>query len=1100
MSQKLLFGFSALFLIAILSSQVRAQGTNGDPQSGVYGERTFRKWGQMNGNLVNTPFINYGMVGNWPNNPDPAEWPKGSGHTYVEGATPIVIAEVVDRDGNVVHIAEAGYREDIDVGPTGTPWGYEPRPGWDGKNFERGPFPFGRNITPAMSNKPDSWPDVWPDKFGPEFADDPGWPGAWNGFFGKNQFNADLETFFVMDDASDREFNYLPVPSDPNRGGLGTMVTARGLQWSQVLAEDVVFWVYKIYNISAFDLGVVPAGTEPKVFFGMMFDYGIGGLGDSGDDSAFYDTFIDISYGFDRDNKGNTGFSPTAYAGFAFLESPGNPFDNEDNDDDGFTDETRESGPGDKIEGIDNITNYIQTNYDVENLTSFFGLEIAEFPAVKSGILWTGDEDLDWVGFSDLNSNGRWDSTNEPLNNDVGADGISNFDPGYPGPDFGEGDGMPTAGEPNFDATDLDESDQIGLTGVHIFVTHDITPKTDDLIWDSFSNKRFVTDIQNSLASLLYSSGGFSLPKGSSQSFSIAMLFGENLDDLFRNKITVQAIFNANYNFAKPPLKPFVSAVPGDGKVTLYWDRRAEESVDLFLINPETGRPGAKDFEGYKIYRSTEPAFLESKNITDAFGNATFRTAIATFDLVNGIKGPAPVRVNGISFDLGNDSGLRHSFVDSTVENGQTYYYAVVSYDRGAPNLGTTGLPPSESSSVIDIDAFGNVVGTDVNTVVVTPNPKVPGYISPFVEEGSLKPAGNLITGSGIIGSGGIAGIKVLDERLVVDRTYRVTFQSSDELVPFDVNTLTPAQVFLTTSYSVTDVTNGADDLKISASNALSIDNEGPVFDGLSLVVDNDQTRLDTTASAWIAGDSDFEFEITLSGANFDKQILYPADYEIRFADGAVSTSTNNRPANFIIWNATEDRESEFRFQGRGEWKSGNFIDIQETIDGEREEIWRITLRDPGAGIAPVEGDIYLLSTDKPFRSGDSFEFTTKKAAVDQTVVKAGLGQIAVVPNPYISAASWERRNFQQSGRGERKIYFINLPSRATIRIFTIAGKLVDTIEHDSTVDDDFGGFEGAHSWDMRTREGLDIAFGVYVYHVKVDGVGQKIGKFAVIK
>ncbi|TDI93363.1 MAG: hypothetical protein E2O76_17450 [Caldithrix sp.] len=1101
MPLKLIFViFFALFLIAIVSLQVRAQGANGDPQPGVLGERAFRKWGQMNGNLVNTPFINYGMAGNWPNNPDPSEWPKGSGHTYVEGATPIVIAEVVDLDGNVVHIAEVGYREDIDFGPDGTPWGYEPRPGWDGKNFERGPFPFGRNITPAMSNKPDSWPVVWPDKFGPEFTDDPGWPGAWNGFFGKNQFNADLETFFVMDDAPDREFNYLPDPSDPDRGGLGTMVTVRGLQWSQVLAEDVVFWLYKIYNISAFDLGTVPAGTEPKVYFGAMFDYGIGGLGDSADDSAFFDTFIDISYGFDSDNTGNTGFSPTAFAGFAFLESPGSPFDNEDNDEDGFIDESRASGPGDKIEGIDNITNYIQANYDIVKLKKFFGLEIEEFPAVESGVVWTGDEDLDWVGFSDLNGNGRWDATDEPLNKDVGADGISNVDPGYPGPDFGEGDGQPTAGEPNFDATDLDESDQIGLTGVHIFVTHQIAPKDDDLIWDSFSNKRFITDIQNSLASLLYSSGGFFLPKGSSQSFSIAMLFGENLDDLFRNKITVQAIFNANYNFAKPPLKPFVSAVPGDGKVTLYWDRRAEESVDLFLINPETGRPGVKDFEGYKIYRSTEPAFLESKIITDAFGNPTFKIALATFDLKNGIEGPDPVGVNGISFNLGNDSGLQHSFVDSTAENGQTYYYAVVSYDRGAPELGTSGLPPSECSSIVDIDAFGNVIGTDVNTVVVTPNPKVPGYVPPFVEEGSLRPVGNLISGSDVIGTGGIAGIRIIDERLVADRTYYVTFQSSDELVPFDASTLTPAQIFLTTSYSVTEVTQGAQNLKISQSTALNIANEGPVFDGLSMVIDNDQTRLDPAATAWIAGNSNFEFEIRLTGANFDSQILYPADYEIRFAAEAVETATNGRPANFIVWNVTEDRKVEFRFQGRGEWKSGNFIDIQETIDGSRREIWRMTIRDPGGGVAPTAGDVFLLATQKPFSSGDTFKFTTRKASANQTAVKAGLDQIAVVPNPYIAAASWERRNFQQSGRGERKLFFIHLPQQATIRIFTIAGQLVDVIEHDSTVDDDFAGFKGAHSWDMRTREGLDIAFGIYVYHVEVDGVGQKVGKFAVIK
>ena len=42
---------------------------------------------------------------------------------------------------------------------------------------------------------------------------------------------------------------------------------------------------------------------------------------------------------------------------------------------------------------------------------------------------------------------------------DVGADGLPDSE------DTGEGDGQPTLGEPNFDRTDLNESDQIGLTG-----------------------------------------------------------------------------------------------------------------------------------------------------------------------------------------------------------------------------------------------------------------------------------------------------------------------------------------------------------------------------------------------------------------------------------------------------------------------------------------------------------------------------------------------------------------------------------------------------------------------------------------------------------
>ena len=50
----------------------------------------------------------------------------------------------------------------------------------------------------------------------------------------------------------------------------------------------------------------------------------------------------------------------------------------------------------------------------------------------------------------------------------MGKDGVGPFDRQYNGPDEGEGDGLPTDGEPNFDKTDKDESDQIGLTAVSI--------------------------------------------------------------------------------------------------------------------------------------------------------------------------------------------------------------------------------------------------------------------------------------------------------------------------------------------------------------------------------------------------------------------------------------------------------------------------------------------------------------------------------------------------------------------------------------------------------------------------------------------------------
>jgi hypothetical protein len=76
--------------------------------------------------------------------------------------------------------------------------------------------------------------------------------------------------------------------------------------------------------------------------------------------------------------------------------------------------------------------------------------------------------------------------------------------------------------------------------------------------------------------------------------------------------------------------------------------------------------------------------------------------------------------------------------------------------------------------------------------------------------------------------------------------------------------------------------------------------------------------------------------------------------------------------------------------------------------------------------------------------------------------------------------------------RGEYRLQFRNLPPRCTIRIYTIVGELVQTIQKD-----DYNSFA---DWDLLTNEGHRLAYGVYIFHVDVPDVGQKIGRFAVIK
>ena len=68
----------------------------------------------------------------------------------------------------------------------------------------------------------------------------------------------------------------------------------------------------------------------------------------------------------------------------------------------------------------------------------------------------------------DVNANGRLDA--EPLNDDLGSDGLGPDFFEYTGPDLNgtEANGSPDLGEPNFEFTDNDESDQVGLTSFYL--------------------------------------------------------------------------------------------------------------------------------------------------------------------------------------------------------------------------------------------------------------------------------------------------------------------------------------------------------------------------------------------------------------------------------------------------------------------------------------------------------------------------------------------------------------------------------------------------------------------------------------------------------
>jgi len=129
-----------------------------------------------------------------------------------------------------------------------------------------------------------------------------------------------------------------------------------------------------------------------------------------------------------------------------------------------------------------------------------------------------------------------------------------------------------------------------------------------------------------------------------------------------------------------------------------------------------------------------------------------------------------------------------------------------------------------------------------------------------------------------------------------------------------------------------------------------------------------------------------------------------------------------------------------------------------------------------------------------PVGYNDVYSFTVSGQTVNRSLARTlANNKPYVVPNPYAGAASFEPERFATTGRGDRRLEFRNIPLNGTIRIYTVRGDLVQTLHQDGTV-------AGYVAWDLRTKDNLDVAPGLYVYEVEAPNMNSFVGKFAIIK
>jgi hypothetical protein len=1145
-----------LFYVPVVLGQVTVDKLHGDE---LYSFHNFHS-----GNQIRTSFYNEGYVGHRTSiNPDDiGEWPINSGHNYINLIPYFMLSEVKDTDGIIRHIsseangivtgndtdaASADSRED------GSWQCNAPLPGFANPDNQR----------IAMSHQKETWPATWPDKF--EDAFNPGWPGSWNGYFGKDILNADQESYYLFDDYQNDEFSFFPDSTDLDRRGLGLRGTVRGFQWSNVLVEDVLFQLVDIKNIGTYN--------HSKMIFGIMsgpvFGRSVKGNGDGSDDCAAYDLQKHIGWHFDGDDIGDTGWTPVGDQGFAYYESPGNPYDGIDDDDDA------NDGPGKTITedlfaphvinagdpivlinydtfarsvttmpagGVDvnylgNVYHYnagqtfeeIAANLMDDNLNGIIdennGYEYGEGATMVKNFLFIGRKYIDY--FTDegkdnlmiderrddgIDNNHDWNA----LTDDVGIDGVANTG------DFGEGDGRPTSGwqspsnypgltgtpnkfglvdtylpgEPRIDKTDIDESDMIGLTAFNIFIWGNPKISDDEGLWLGFL-PGFLNDFgQFSDTDLMLGSGYFPLAVSNIERFSIGMIFGSNKDDMFTNSDYAKKTYEENYNFAKAPLIPTLTLIPGDNRVFLMWDDVAEGFMD-----PITGL----DFEGYRIYRSTDPGWNDMEAITDGQGSVAFRKPLAQFDLANGIVGYSPVAIRGVEYYLGNDTGIVHAFVDTTARNGHTYYYAVTSFDHGGMTL---GIAPSECSKYLSISKNGKI---DKGRNVGITRPEAPslGFLNADLSD-ILLATGGRATGK--------VGYKIVDPRLIKNNVqYQIVFEDTIIASSTASNaTYTP----VTKNFSLIDKSTG--NRLIDHSTNLAQGFEFPITDGFRISLFNvAQVTLNSDSSYW-SSDSIYTPAITPFRYSKTFGTAWPNDYLIEVGTVGMDTSqvfaasgTKTLPAtpvNFTVREFKTGNKVKFAFwendalKGQegmltaftDRSKTDEVIILEKVGTVENSPTWSIKFdiaANDSLHRSPVAGEKLKIRTYKPFLSNDIYDFTTSGQRIDQKLAKAELDKIRVVPNPYVVSNSWEPLSPYTSGRGPRELHFTHLPSKCTIRIFNVRGQLVREINHDSPNIAD-----GTEVWNMLTKDELDISYGIYIYHIDAGSIGQTTGKFAVVK
>jgi len=576
------------------------------------------------------------------------------------------------------------------------------------------------------------------------------------------------------------------------------------------------------------------------------------------------------------------------------------------------------------------------------------------------------------------------------------------------------------------------------------------------------SNRGVVWYIYN-----LMSCGPINWASGDTLNFVFGILAADNYDKMLATAKIARNLVDKNYRSSEGPPPPNVTAVPQNGKVTLYWDSSAETAKDFIT--------GYQDFEGYKIYRTTsDPNHNDwGERIVDHDSKLINFIPLKGCDLINGINGYEKF----YPFQkLGDDTGLFHSWTDTNVVNGVTYWYSVCSYDRGIvedKTLNPLVYPVSQMREC----PKGTNPDMSPNLVKVLPGVQAHNYSLPTLNvERMSESSGN-----------GPIDVRVVDPYVVTGHDYILTFEDT---------------TYGYAAYSLFDETTN--ELILNKERGTNGE-EGKIFDGLQITVQRfDDLEVLNDSTFWFKYEtgepSPCTWAILGGKLNWDP---FPFEYEIRFTEKMDTSYYMKKTAPFEIWNTVLNKKSNWDIYYnaasdttdslRNTWTSGDMIYIWDHFSSVREFTLRVTITEKSfftytgkLNVPPEPGDALRIFLKRPFITGDQFRISTKAMKKEKQVI-TNKNKVKVVPNPYTVHAGWELSS------NESKIQFINLPSECTIHIFSMAGDQVRTIHHND-INSDY------EFWDLLNFSNLKVSYGLYTYVVEISGEKNQKGKFVILR